>query len=355
VIGEDEKAWRIEVGRRAARVAIVHHVDARGCWATRGREVLHAKDVEADWCVVARFPGRGPLEWMARARLPSRALRLDRCNVYPTRTGDLLGIRKGVVWRLRDGDADPLFRIQGDCLMNRALAEDADGAIYFGEYFMNPRREPVRIWRLEPDLSHFEVVHAFDQPRCRHVHGLHADPQRPGRIWITMGDFEGECFLGWTDDGFRTVDLLGDGSQTFRMVGLLCQEDRLCWLTDSHIAPNRVVTLDRSTGRTELHGSVTSSSWYAARTTDGVYLATTTVEPGPEVHTSKCFLLASDDGVTWQEVASFAKDRWPMRFFKFGSLSLPSGAFSSRAFWLSGEGVEGLDGESILCCLLPPA
>ena len=38
-----------------------------------------------------------------------------------------------------------------------------------------------------------------------------------------------------------------------------------------------------------------------------------------------------------------------MRGFGFGSLSLPAGQLDSGGFWLSGEGLIGLDGRSILC------
>ena len=41
-----------------------------------------------------------------------------------------------------------------------------------------------------------------------------------------------------------------------------------------------------------------------------------------------------------------------MRGFGFGALSLPSGEFSSEDFWLSGEGVTGLDGCSARCAIV---
>jgi hypothetical protein len=96
---------------------------------------------------------------------------------------------------------------------------------------------------------------------------------------------------------------------------------------------------------------VASSAWYAVQTSDGAYLATTVVEPGPSIQARRAFLLQSRDGLEWREAASFAKDALPMPWFKSGSLSLPSGSFSSRAFWLSGEAVRGLDGRSRLCAL----
>lgn len=352
MIGPDTGEGALRVLRREP-LTIVHHVDERGAYATRGRSVLEREGPEGPWRRRARFPAASPLEPLALLRPAARALRLDRCNLHPTRRGGLLGIRAGVVYRIEGESFVPLARIRGDCLMSRAIAETEEGALYFGEYFSNPERRPVRIWRVDPELRRAEVVYAFERPRIRHVHAVHADPYRPGRLWATTGDFEGECFLAFSDDGFRSVSLVGDGSQTFRSVSLIFEPDRIGWLTDSHLVQNRVVTLDRKSGEVSLHGEVASSTWYVARTSDGWLLAGTTVEPGPAVRTHRAFLLCSRDGLDWRTAASFAKDRLPMRFFRFGSLALPSGHYGSDAFWLSGDGLAGLDGRSALCSLAP--
>jgi len=344
---------RLDLSGPDTRLTNVHHVDERGAWASRGRRILHAEDGESCWREIGRFPGTRRTEIFAASRWASRALRLARCTVYPTCTGAVLAIRDGVAYRLASGGMQPLFRVEGRCVMNRAIAETPAGELYFGEYHMNPRREPVRIWRVSSELDRWEVAHVFDEPRIRHVHAVHVDPYRSDRLWITMGDFDGECFLAYTDDGFAKVSILGDGTQLWRMVGIAFREDRLCWLTDTEVAPNRIVSMERGSGDVTVHGSRPGSSWYVAETTDGVYLATTTVEPGPAVDTRLSHLLASLDGVTWQEVATFRKDCLPMPWFAFGSISLPSGRFSSRRFWISGEGLRGLDGASRLCALRP--
>jgi hypothetical protein len=285
-------------------------------------------------------------------RLTRRLLRLEKCNIRPTRTGQLLGIRGRRVWNLgtaKEIAPRPLFEIQGDCIMHRAMAEDADGNIYFGEYFMNPDRVPAKIWRIDPELENWSAVHEFDQPRIRHVHAVHSDPYQAGRLWITMGDFQDECYLAHTDDGFETVHFQGDGTQLWRSVGLIFKEDEIGWLTDTHIEQNQVVSLSRATGELTLHARRDASSWYNVETSEGLHLCTTTVEPGPGIQTDRARLLASRDGVEWEAVAEFAKDRLPMRGFGFGSLSLPAGEVSRHGFWLSGEGLVGLEGISLLC------
>ena len=350
-------AVKLRIREVNKRITLVQHADQRGIWATRGRRVLFADAPGRTWQPLGEFPFDPFVDTLGIGRLPRRLLRSDKCNLFPTSAGELLGIRQGTAYRMprRLGDAaERLFDIRGDSIMSRAMAVDTDGCLYFGEYFTNPDRVPIRIYRVAPDLSKSEVAFEFDRPRPRHIHGVHADPFVPGRIWITMGDFSHECFLAYTDDRFASMKFLGDGTQLWRMVGVLFQEDRLCWLTDSHIEQNYIVSMDRASERIELHGTRTASSWYAIANTDGRYLATTTVEPGPGIQTDRAYLLASEDAIEWSEVAVFEKDPYPMRGFGFGSLWLPSGAYSSDDFWLSGEGVRGLDCHSQRCSLEGP-
>ncbi len=360
---------KLRVHARRRDLAIVHTSGARGDWASAGRRIFRrpvgdtTRDTSGSecggtphsspWIEYGSF-ARSYADAVGFARLPRRLFRLDKCNLWPTRAGRLLGIRGGQAWDLGSHDAmdaRPLFRIRGDCVMNRAFGEDSDGNVYFGEYFMNPERIPVRIWRVDPQLEHARVVYEFDAPRVRHVHAVHADPFQRDRLWITSGDFAGECYLGWTDDHFRSVQFIGDGTQLWRAVGLIFKEASVHWLTDTHIEENHVVSMDRASQTPRIHGRRDASSWYAAETIDGLYLATTTVEPGPGIRTNCVRLLASEDAVEWHEVIRFEKDRLPMRGFGFGSLSLPAGDLRRTGFWLSGEGLIGLDGESLWCSI----
>lgn len=345
---------QVKLGEPRSDVTTVHHCGPSGCWATRGRRILHSPSTDGDWKERGAFPAAWPLDLLGPVRASRRVLRLDKCNLWPTRAGALLGLRAGCAWRLDPEGLRapvPLFSIEGDCVMNRAIGEDAVGNLYFGAYFMNPGRAPVKIYRVDPELRRHSVAYTFTSPRIRHVHAVHADPYRPERLWVTMGDFEGECFIAYTDDGFDSLRVLGDGDQLWRAVGLLFFEDRLAWLTDSHIAQNKIVSMDRRTEKLEVHGDRDASSWFMARTRDGLCLATTTVEPGPSIETNRVRLLASENAVEWETVAEFEKDAYPMRFFGFGSLWLPGGEIGADGFWLAGEGIKGFDGSSRLCSL----
>ena len=342
---------RVRILRRDKRAVIVHHADDRGTWATHDREILYRPAGGDDWRRIGRFPFARPRDLFAWSRPTRRAMRVDKCNLFPTRAGKLLGIRAGAAYRIGDRAAHPLFRIQGDCVLHGGIAETATGNVYFGEYFMNGARGAVNIWRVSSDLADHAAAYTFPAGKIRHVHGVYVDPCNAGRLWATLGDHAGECYLVVTDNEFNTIDWIGDGSQLWRAVRLFFTDTSVCWLTDSNLEQNYAVSMDRQSCQLTVHAEVESSSWYGARTSDGVFLAATTVERGPGVKTDAASVMASKDGVNWQPVLSFKKDPLPKRLFKYGVISFPSGSFGSDSFWISGEGLVGLDGCSLLCCL----
>lgn len=152
----DCENWRVAIEARARGIVTVHHVDERGTWATCNRDILFRAPESTNWKRLASFPRVLPRDYMLWSRIAARTLRIDRCNVYPTQTGDLLGIRRGTVYAIRNGHMHPLCVIKGDSVLLRGIAVAASGSLYFGEYFMNPDRTPVRIWRTLSDLSRAE-------------------------------------------------------------------------------------------------------------------------------------------------------------------------------------------------------
>jgi hypothetical protein len=277
-------------------------------------------------------------------------MRADKSNLYLNRAGKLLGIRAGQAYRLdAQRQLERLFSIQGDSVLHGGITEDREGWTYFGEYFMNPARDRVVIWRLAPDLKTWEAAHTFDTGTIRHVHGVYRDPYDPDALWVPVGDYEDECFFYLTRDGFKTLERFGDGSQRWRAVRLYFTPEHVCWLTDSQLEENTACRMSRERGELEIGQTLQAPAWYGARTEEGLCVAFTTVEPGPAVHRSSAAVLVSSDAFHWQEIYQFKKDFWrPMKLFKYGVISCPSGPVEATALPVSGEGLVGLDGLSAL-------
>ena len=344
-----ELSLNFHITERYERVNIIHHCAPDGTlWATSGRHVIILKDSH-HWQHFADFPFSAPRDLFAFSRPTARAARSDKCNLFINSHGKVIGIRAGVVYSMEEGRAaQPLFTIQGDCVLHRSSCEDDHGWTYFGEYFMNPSRLPVRIWRVSPGLDRWEIAHQFPAGQVRHVHGVYRDPFEKNAWWVTVGDFAGECFLLKTIDSFKTFTRFGDGTQQYRAVNLFFTRDYIHWLTDSNLQQNHAFRMNRRTSRVEQGQPLDASVWYGCPTREGIFLAFTTIERGPAIHSRSSAVLVSEDAFHWEKVFEFKKDFYrPVQLFKYGVISCPSGEMSISEFFLSGEGLVGLDGCSI--------
>jgi hypothetical protein len=289
-----------------------------------------------------------PRDLFGWSRPTARAMRSDKCNIFVNSAGRVLGIRGGMVYTLDGSIFLPLFPLQGDCVLHGGICEDKQGWTYFGEYFMNPDRVPVRIFRLDPSMEKWEIAHEFPPGAIRHVHGIFRDPHDAEALWATVGDGNGECAILHTRDRFKSLHTFGDGSQTWRAVTLHFTPSHVCWLTDSNTEQNYACRMDRKTGKLERGQTLDCSGWYGTTTKEGWKIAFTTVERGPAIHRHQSQVLVSTDGFHWQEVQTFQKDAWkPVQLFKYGVISVPSGVMSAVDLWISGEGLVGFDGCSL--------
>lgn len=343
---------RVHIERFQPQATIVHHVDEQGTWATRGRTLLLSDSDAQTWKTMGQFPWVWPRDAVSFFRLGQRFARADKCLVLPVESG-VLGIRAGNVYRIAEGEVQPIGNIQGHCPLHRSATVAGSGAVYFGEYFGNRQRGAVRIYRVSEQLDAMDIAYTFVAGQIRHVHGVYRDPFVDGRLWVTTGDYAGENYLLFTDDEFQTVERLGDGSQMWRAVGLLFTAEKVAWITDSHLQQNYAITLDRGSLQIEKHQAFPGPVWYSATTSDGLFLAGTTVERGPGAQEKVASVWVSRDAIEWTRILSFQKDRWPMPHFKFGTLSFPSGTYSSKQIWISGEAVRPIDGTSLLVRVEP--
>ncbi len=345
--------YKLDILEKYNGITIIHHQDADGgIWATSQRQILYKRGLE--WERVAEFPRSYPRDLFGFSRPTARAMRADKCNLYINKKGNILGIRGSAVYAVRDGETHFLFNIQGDSVLHRSICEDEQGNIFFGEYFMNPERKPVRIWQVTADLSAWQIASEISD--IRHVHGVYPDLYDKGTFWVTVGDFAGECYILQTKDQFKTFRRFGDGSQIWRAVNLFFTKEHVNWLTDSNLELNHACRMKRRDGSLELGQEIDCSSWYGCTTVEGLHVAFTTVEQGPAILSNESSVLISEDAFHWEKVYGFKKDFWrPVKVFKYGVIACPSGDLSIKAFYISGEGLVGLDGTSMKVSLAKDA
>lgn len=337
--------YKFQIIEKIPNATIIHHVDKNGgIWGTNQRIIFLLREGERQ--DVSKFPFHFPRDLFSFSRPSARAMRSDKCNVYVNRLGNILGIRAGTVYAISGSIPRVLFQIQGDCVLHHSICEDMEGNFYFGEYFMNPRRKFVNVWKISFDLRNWKSVLQLND--LRHIHGIYPDPYSRGVFWMTVGDFQGECFILRTANSFESVERFGDGTQIWRAVNLFFDEQYITWLTDSHLEQNHACRLKRETGLIEIGQKINASTWYGCTTVEGLYIAFTTVERGPAIQTNESSILISEDGFYWKKIYGIKKDFWrPMQLFKYGVMACPSGRLSLKELYISGEGLIGLDGSSI--------
>ena len=291
---------------------------------------------------------------LACSRLARRALRLDKANAVfvENRTAVVFAYQGGLYRWSIDSQAVVRTGSLKQCrnVLHQGIAVLDENRLLLGEYGHNAARDAVPIWSSADAGRSWSVAHVFPAGSIKHVHGVYRDPFSDD-VWIPTGDFEGECFLYRTDVNFTQVEKYGDGTQTWRTVALLFAPDRISWIMDSQLQTSHLLHLDRQSGKLTKGRSFPGPIWYVKQLQDRVALAQSTCELGPGVHSDSAHLFASRDHETWVEVARFKKDRWPMRYFKFGVLGFADGPQTSQNFAMFGEALRGFDGEARLCAL----
>jgi hypothetical protein len=291
-------------------------------------------------------------DFLGASRLARRALRLDKCNVFPIdqQCRALILIRQGVVYKFDDCDGlrQTLKLRQSRNVLHTDFCQTKSGRLIFGEYGANAKRQPIPIYASDDDGESWCIAYQIPAGKAKHVHSVYAD-KYTNKIWIFTGDADGECWVIEANEDFSEVRYHGDGSQIYRACTAFFTSEKVVWAMDSPLQPSQTVHLDRQTGGVELHGSFPGPIWYGCEVVKSGYLLASTVEPGDSVTGDKAVIYFSEDLITWTKLTAFTKDLWPMGLFKFGVIGFSRGQRSDGSFYIFGEALKGLDGRSLRC------
>ena len=291
------------------------------------------------------------IDFFGFSRILRRLLRLDKCNVQPINNDftRFLVIRLGKVYILDLESKKFSFKFNlKNCrnVLHNSICVTPDGKIIFGEYGANNNFGPVPIHSSDDEGITWQETNFFSDGDIKHIHNVSHDKYEDV-LWITTGDFKGQCKLLKCTHNLELLDELGDGSQDWRTCGLFFEENYIYWLMDSPNEMASVVEMDRKTNKIKKIAPLDGPVWYIKRLKNNIKIAGVSVEPGRNVNTSSAQLLVSKDYYKWEVAAELPKDKWTMKYFKFGVISFSEGEQSSDSFYISGEALKELDGESI--------
>lgn len=284
----------------------------------------------------------------ARFRLLSRLLRTE-IHFFTTLSGGAqVCVAKNGIFKFNKTNRrfEKCFDItRGSRPLN--LCEDVNGNLYFGEYFHNAEREPVHIYKSADQGDTWKIVYSFPAGSIRHIHGIHADPYT-NALWVTTGDLEGECIIGYTTDQFASFNTVFRGGQEYRACNLLFFSDKVVYGTDSETAQNFIKLFDRGTLEVTDIASIQGSVISAVKTGEKCFLSTT-VEPSKVNLDQNAYLWMYDNaGGKASVIASYRKDRFDHIYFQFGLCRLPEYKTSkSNYIYFTGAALRRIDGHSV--------
>ncbi len=294
-------------------------------YASRGYTVLRARVSRTmEWKRVGSFR---PPAWRTVAsstRLASRFFRDGFHALAVLPSGHLIGAVPRAVVTLSPGEME--FRVSHRLVRGLRplhIAATPGGNVFWGEYFDNPRRDEVHVYVSVDGGAHWEVAYTFPRGAIRHVHNIVYD-EWEDCLWVLTGDQGRECRIIRASRDFRTVDVILSGSQQTRCAALVPTRDAVYFSTDTPFEQNHIYRFDRESGDVCAVAELSASSIYGCLAGDAVFFSTM-VEPSDINSGCDVGLYGSRDGVGWQRLQHWKKDRWPMGLFQYGNAFLPDG------------------------------
>jgi hypothetical protein len=325
--------------------ALAWHHDV--LYASRGYTLFRARmepGARVEWERVARYR---PARWRnlsVSSRLSSRLFRDGFHALATLSSGQLIGAVPGAIVTLTPGESEFCVShqvVRGTRPLHIA-ATPADHA-FWGEYFDNPQRDEVHVYASSDRGAHWDVAYTFAKGTIRHVHNVVYD-EWADCLWILTGDNGAECRIIRASCDFQNVDVVLSGSQQTRTAALVPTADALYFSSDTPIEHNHVYCLDRRGSLTEV-AALNGSSIYGCRVGNSLFFSTM-VEPSAVNVGHEVCLYGSPDGMRWQVLRRWRKDRWPMRLFQYGNAFMPDGNNTISLLAITTVGVTYADVET---------
>lgn len=291
---------------------------------SRRNLIYRSPDLKPPFELIAEFPAPHWRKAASHLRLAQRLIRFSVNLVLPLPNGDIFVSFDREIGVLRNGKLERLRGLKRPCRILRCgAAVSKDGRVYFGEYFGNPGKEAVNVYRYTPGEDAVTVAHTFAPGEIRHVHGIYYDQFDDSLVCLT-GDADSECRMVRTSDGFRSLEIIGSGDETWRAVSTLFTPDALWYGTDAEYRANTIYRLDRaSNDRVEI-GQVSGTVFYSKAFEKGK-MFTTTAENAPSQTENAASLWCVNEDGSLSTLAKYPKDGWHTTLFGFGTIFLSDG------------------------------
>lgn len=313
-----------------AKDLIVQEYDKKGnLWATRGMIVYQQKSGDNKFIRIAHIPTGFSIFWLRNfSILRKLTIRPECVEMVATENRDICALSAGRILLLTHGERKFKqtmklthygFGDQG--VRNDGIIDINDSTIYFGEYFRNVNGNIVRIFRSLNNMRSWEVAYKFQPGQIRHIHAMQKDPYTD-KIWVCTGDMDKQSLVAWSDDGFKSIIPIGQGSQLWRVCQLIFTEKAVYWGTDTEIEDIAgIYKMDKNTKEIEKLQKVDGAVFFGTRLTNGTIVMSTNRQGFNEKDDkTRLFIIPkNNDEITTIECGTWKHNK-PGFWFKFAKL-----------------------------------
>lgn len=282
-------------------------------------------------------------------RLTRRLFRLDKSCVVCMQTG-YVAFWQGKVYHIAYTDRIPrctLTMIGCRNPMHNSIAKIDDLNLYFGEYGQ-PHPAGKSVYHSADGGRSWKKVFNIPAGKIRHIHSCKWDPFEK-KIWLLTGDFEGQSYLISADPDFKNIEWIGDGSQKYRAVDAIFEQDVIHWIMDSPLSSVSQMTMNRKTHEVVKGQDFPGPVWYLKSLSDDLTVCASVQEVGPSHTDEYVHLYYTKNRKDWIEVAHFEHDGFKKGIMKFGVCCFSEGNQTSDSFYIHFEAIKNFDGKVALC------
>ena len=300
----------------------VEWAEAGNFYLSRRNKLFHSTSLKPPFKLIATIDAPFWKRAASTFRLAQRVLRFMVTNVVPLTNGDLFVTFDKSIGVVRDGKYRELKALTRPCrVLRSACAVDKNGDVFFGEYLANSERGEMHIYRYSPGADALQIAYTFPENSVRHIHGIYFDSFTDSVFCLT-GDDEKECRFLRSPDGFKTLETIGEGDETWRAVSVLFDEHSFFYGMDAEYRTNHVYQVRRENLERKSLGEVNGTVFYSKSIGADLFF-TTTAENAPNQTENVAALWHVDEAGKLQNLVSFKKDRWHPSLFMFGTIHFP--------------------------------
>ncbi|MCF7914824.1 MAG: hypothetical protein K9L66_06650 [Spirochaetaceae bacterium] len=272
--------------------------------------------------------------------LPSLARRLLRRRLFHVIRYQeyLLAVLRRRIMVYRHGMLSYVVAIERGSRPLKSGVAVSDGAFYFGDYWSNPERTPVNLYKVTLATGKKEVFFQFDW--IRHIHFVQTDRYDPRRLLVGTGDYDEESGIYRIGIDRGELQKIGAGSQTYRAVDVLQSKEHIFWGSDDPDGENFIFRIHRATGELQQLQKIDGPAYYAARDKNGGMYISTAVEK--RNHHRGVIYYSSDNGTTWGIYREFKKDVWHSKLFGYGVVEFIQGQEELEELYYNSVGLKEL-------------